>query len=1016
MNRCTHSRAIRAVLAAMAGLLVLALARPAAAQYFGQNKVQYENLKFQIIKTPHFDVYFYEEERKAAELAARMAERWYSRLSTILQHQLTGRQPLVLFASHAHFQQTNIIEGQIDESTGGVTEALQRRIALPLGATLADTDHVIGHELVHAFQYDMLGMNSAASLTFIEGMAEYLSIGPVSTQTAMWIRDAALSGVFPAIKDLDNSRFFPYRFGHAFWAYLTGVYGDDVIPAIMFAMGPPPDGRGPGASQTEAIEEVTGQKLEALSAAWKQAVIETYGITETRPKIDRIREFYPAIISRLTGSGRVNVGPALSPDGTRIAFLSERSRLAIEAYVADANTGRILTKLTENAIDPHFESLQFLQSAGAWSPDGTKLVFAAVRSGRPILAVMNAANGKVLEEYRFEMMGEIFQPSWSPDGKSIAFAGHVGGVTDIFVYNIETKTSARLTDDLFSDMGPTWSPDGQSIAFVTDRFSASLETLFFGDYRLAVVDAAGGGVPRAVETGLHGDQVNPQWTPDGKMLVFLSDAAGASNVYRVPATGGAAEQLTTANTGITGITQMSAALSVAARADRMAVTRFLDGGYDIHVLPSIAKQNPDEPLAKTTSELPPVGNTRSAVFSLLQNPSAGLPPPSEPEITDVKKGLKLVAFDQAGGVGVSSAYGAQLIGGVSFLFSDVLGNHLLSVTAQANGGVRDIGAQAFYLNRENRWYWGFQGGVIPLASGIASGGYTVINGQTVFAQQVEIFRQTNIEAGFVTSYPFSRATRIEFTSAVRRIGFTREVQEQIYALNGELLSDQRVDLEAPEAIRMVDFGAALVRDTTAFAAVGPVRGSRTRLEVAPAVGDINITSVTLDHRQYFMPFQPVTFAVRGLHLGRYGSGAEDARLTPLFLGYPSLVRGYDVGTFRVSECTPTPSGTCPEYDRLLGSRMLVTNFEVRAPLVGLFKRSLTYGALPVEVFGFFDAGIAWYRGQLPDYSGSTHGWATSGGFGARVNVFGYLIAEGNVVKPFNRNRGFMWMFLLRPSW
>ena len=595
MNRCIPSRAIRAVLSVVAGLFVLAAtAAPARAQYFGQNKVQYEKLNFQVIKTPHFDVYYYDEEKEAAQIAARLAERWYARLSTILQHQLIGRQALVLFASHAHFQQTNVIEGQIDESTGGVTEALQRRIALPLAATLADTDHVIGHELVHAFQYDMLGMNTGASLAFIEGMAEYLSIGPVSTQTAMWLRDAALSGAFPAIKDLDNPRYFPYRFGHGFWSYLTGVYGDDVIPEIMSAMGPPPDGRGPGATATEAIEGVTGKKLEELSAAWKTAVIETYGISETRPKIDRIREFYPAIISRLTGSGRVNVGPALSPDGTKIAFLSERSRLAIEAYVADANNGHILTKLTENAIDPHFESLQFLQSAGAWSPDGTKLAFAATRKGRPVLAVMNAENGKVLEEHEFKVMGEIFQPSWSPDGKSVAFAGHVGGVTDIYVFNLETKTTEQLTKDVFSDMAPSWSPDGKSIAFVTDRFTSNLDTLLFGEYRVAVMGADGGQL-RAIDTGLHGDQVNPQWTPDGKTIVFISDAAGAPNVYRVVASGGPAEQLTKVNTGVTGITDMSAAISLAARADRMAITRFLDGGYDIHVLPSVAKQADDEP-------------------------------------------------------------------------------------------------------------------------------------------------------------------------------------------------------------------------------------------------------------------------------------------------------------------------------------------------------------------------------------------------------------------------------------
>lgn len=1009
----------RAVFTAIAGLLALAIARPVAAQYFGQNKVQYEKLDFKVLKTAHFDIYFYDEEKDAAEIAGRLAERWYARLSQVLHHDLTGRQPLVLFASHPHFAQTNVVEGQIDESTGGVTEGMQRRIALPLGATLADTDHVIGHELTHAFQYDILGPNTSAPLSFIEGMAEYLSLGPVSVQTAMWLRDAALAGDFPAIKDLDNPRYFPYRFGHAFWAYIAGVYGDDAISEIMAAMVPDPDAHGMGVTPSDAIESVTGKKIADLSAAWKQAVIETYGITETRPKNQKITEFWPAIIAKASGSGRINVGPSLSPDGTKIAFLTERSRLAIEAYVADAETGRILTKLTDMAVDPHFESLQFLESAGTWSPDGKRLAFAAVRNGRPLLAVIDASNGKILEEDKFDTIGEIFQPSWSPDGKSIAFAGHVGGFTDLFVYNLEAKTTARLTQDPFADMEPTWSPDGKSIAFVTDRYTSNLNTLYFGGYRVAIIDAAGG-EPHVVETGLHGDQVDPQFAPDGKTFIFISDAVGAPNVYRVATEGGVAEKLTTVNTGVTGITELSSALSVARQVDRWALTDFLNGGYDIHVLPAIAPLQPDEPSAKTMAELPPIDAVHSTVKVLLQNPTTGLPPQTDtPDVTSYKSGMHLVSFSQAAGVGVSSAYGAQLVGGASFLFSDVLGNHLLSVTAQANGGVRDIGAQAFYLNRERRWYWGIEGGVIPLASGIASSGYTVLNGQTVFVQQLDIYRQTNTEVGFVTSYPLSRATRIEFNAAGRRIGFSRQVEQQVYTLNGDLVSDNTSDVAAPQAIRLFDTGAAWIHDTAAFGGVGPVRGQRTRLEVSPAVGDLTLTTLNLDYRQYFMPFQPVTFAVRGLHLGRYGPGAEDSRLTPLYLGYPTLVRGYDIGTFTAGECTPTLNGSCPEYDRLLGSRMVVANVEARAPLVGLFKHNLSYGPIPVEIFGFYDAGLAWYRGQSPaytGYSGSSNGWATSAGFGARVNVFGYLIAEGNVVKAFQRNRGMQWVFLLRPSW
>ena len=136
-------RAERAL--ALAAALLAAGVLPASAQYFGQNQVQYRDFDFKVLKTDHFDVYYYPEEEDAAKLAARMAERWYTRLAQLLNHELSSRQPLILYASGAHFRQTNAIEGEIGEGTGGVTEAFKRRIVLPFAGPIAASDHVLGH-------------------------------------------------------------------------------------------------------------------------------------------------------------------------------------------------------------------------------------------------------------------------------------------------------------------------------------------------------------------------------------------------------------------------------------------------------------------------------------------------------------------------------------------------------------------------------------------------------------------------------------------------------------------------------------------------------------------------------------------------------------------------------------------------------------------------------------------------------------------------------------------------------
>src|SRR5919197_1158191 len=183
-------RTLSAVVLALGVFLAAPGVVNAQVGYFGQNKVQYRTFKFQVMKTTHFDVYYYPEEENAARMAGRMAERWYARFSTLLKHELRNRQPLILYGSGSQFRQTNVVEGDLGEGTGGVTEAYKRRIALPFAGPIQSTDHVLGHELVHAFQYDITNTNVSSGgggalnlpLWFIEGMAEYFSLGPVDPQ------------------------------------------------------------------------------------------------------------------------------------------------------------------------------------------------------------------------------------------------------------------------------------------------------------------------------------------------------------------------------------------------------------------------------------------------------------------------------------------------------------------------------------------------------------------------------------------------------------------------------------------------------------------------------------------------------------------------------------------------------------------------------------------------------------------------------------------------------------------
>jgi len=271
----------------------------------------------------------------------------------------------------------------------------------------------------------------------------------------------------------------------------------------------------------------------------------------------------------------------------------------------------------------------------------------------------------------------------------------------------------------------------------------------------------------------------------------------------------------------------------------------------------------------------------------------------------------------------------------------------------------------------------------------------------------------------VVSYPFNKSRRLELQGGVSNISFDQIVTTTTYSLNtGTVYQDSTQTVPFAETLNLGTSSAAYVFDTSVFGATSPVQGQRYRFEAAPTFGTINFTGLLADYRRYFMPAPFYTIAVRAMHYGRYGSGAQDSRISPLYVGYPWLVRGYDVSSIGSSDCVPTPAGGCALIDRLLGSRMLVGNVEFRFPLLRPFGvRGNMYGPLPVEVAFFADGGTAWSQGEHPAFSGGTNGGVSSAGAALRVNLMGFAVGEFDFSRAFQRpGRGWVFGFNLMPGW
>jgi hypothetical protein len=333
----------------------------------------------------------------------------------------------------------------------------------------------------------------------------------------------------------------------------------------------------------------------------------------------------------------------------------------------------------------------------------------------------------------------------------------------------------------------------------------------------------------------------------------------------------------------------------------------------------------------------------------------------------------------------------------------MLGNHSLVTALQVNGGFQDVSALVAYQNLTHRWNWAIIAQQIPYYTGGYGLNYDAID--NAYVQQILLVEQINREVDFLAAYPFSAARRIELSAGLDNITFSEQLESQGYDANsGYLLYDTLATIPGPPSLTLANVSGAFVEDNSFYGATSPILGERYRFGVTPTVGTASYVEVVADYRRYFQPVRPFTLAIRGLMFGRFGSGAEDYRLTPLYLGYQGLVRGYDIGSFDPSECPQSAEpNVCPAFDRLLGSRLFVGNVELRFPLLGVLGiGSGYYGAFPIEAAFFADGGQAYCSGNSPAFCTGDNEAVYSTGMALRVNLLGYAVAEVDLVKPYER--------------
>ncbi len=972
---------------------------------FGQNKVMYDHFDFEVFNTPHFEIHNYLKNDTVLLNLGQLSERWYLRHFAMFADSLENS-PIILYNNTGDFKQTTVISGIIGVGTGGVTEGLRSRVVIPVMVSNKETDHVLGHEMVHVFQFNLVRENDSLSfsslantpLWMIEGMAEFLSIGSSDNRTAMWMRDAVITDDIPTIKDMTRKmgEYFPYRYGHAFWAYITGVWGDNIMQPLFY--------NSLRYGFDYAFKSMLGLDSDSLSVLWANSTKDHYRQYLT----DTIAPVGNNMFNTESG-GEINLSPVLSPDGKYITFLSNKDVINVDLLLADAHTGKVISKLTSSLRKSHIDDFNYIEEAGSWSPDGTRYIMTTFTKGTNKFLIVNLEKNKVksTKEIEIEGIDGLINPEWSPDGKTILFNGLVRGKSDLYLYHLESGKVEQLTDDLYSDLQPSWSMDGSEIAFISERGQDSdLEKQVFGNYRLCVLKLETKQV--LVYDLFPGANIfSPQYSPTDSSLYFLSNADGFRNLYRYHLHSGEVFKLTKFATGISGITDLAPAYSVSRQTGEVAYTLYRNDNYEIFKAgPDDFLQIPVNPyMVNLDAESLPPGKKRLVnIVDHNLNYEKSWPEDSF-KIQDYDPKFEL-EYIGSNGFGVAqSTYGTFASGGVSMLFSDMLKHHQIYTMLNINGEVYDFGGQLAYINSKKRITWGGSFSHFPYRGMTYSLGVDTANDlQYTNYDLIRIFEEN---LSFFSQYPLSTKLRFEGGMSYARYSYRIDSITYYYD-NGYYVGQTKAKVnDVPDPFNVGSAYIAFIGDNSSFGITSPMMGYRYRFQVGQMFDEYDITNLSLDIRKYFF-LKPVSLAFRAMHYGRYGKDAND--LYALFLGNEYLIRGYNFNAFNKSKESSPQSYL--DINNIAGSKIIVFNSELRFPFTGIERFSLfKSGYLFSDIVLFFDAGVSWTKDRFPwlESSDVRFHWNPnpnyytpiySLGASLRINLFGYAILEPYIAMPF----------------
>lgn len=951
------------VVATVVVLSVTATVSDSSAQYyqFGRNKIQYENFEWNVLRTDHFDVYYYPEMRDLAEHGAFFAEEIYDELQDKFTFELSERVPLVFYSTNLHFKQTNTTPGFIPDGVGGFFEFLKGRVVIPANGDIHRFKRVIRHELVHVFTFNRIvrvlrdyrqPVDRFVPLWFTEGLAEYWS-GGQDYNHEMIIRDALFTNYLVPLESIFRIQgsFLMYKQGESLCRFISERYGERALLELIDHVWVDRDFR-------KVMEHVLHEEFDTIASDWLEWLKGQY-----YPRIAE-SEFPSLVSSQIEGRG-FSYKPEVyrGKDGVRrVFYVGNKSGYSNVYSVAVDSTYRPVEEAREivkGERSDRFEAFHLFESRISISKDGI-LAFVTKSGARDVIHLFDVERNQLLTTLDFPELTAVYSPDWSPEGDRLAFASiDESGYSDLFVFDTEAGRLDRITQDFFDDRDPAWSPDGNYLAFSSDRSS----TADAGSYNLFSYAFDTG----QIEFVTAGDRfdLSPRWSPDGNSLIFASavrDSTGrfgaqdvwvaeiGSKVPQPPALAsldiGVNDSLSIEPTKVSRLTNLSgAAFDPSWTEDNRVVYSSFEGyRFSIRALPSI------DSLMANPKEVGRIGvsSTREPWEFGRLGVDAGV------EELPYRKRYRL---DIAQGQ-ISQSASVGTFGGAVMAFSDMMSNDYLYLTILNSADsqrdfLRDLSVSItrVQLHRRTNFAYG--------AFRFSGRRYDISDPDALVS--LPIFYETQYGAFGGISYPVSKFRRIEVNTSAS--WSDKEIigrQRQAFLLSNSL---------------------SLVHDNALYSANGPVDGWRGGITGAYTT-DIRYSNVSYftamaDLRYYRQLLPGISFAARGSAMWNQG---REARL--FVAGGSWDIRGHKLFSIR-------------------GQKMWLASTELRFPIVNapalIAPIFAPFGIVSLRGALFFDAAHAWnddyYHIQQDINAGETRGAA---GGGLRLNLFNAFILRYDV--------------------